>query len=64
MNKTKINKAIYSKSGKGNTTAKISIPNKWLELIGVFNEESKDNVIVEVDEENRQIILKPTESEK
>lgn len=64
MAKSKINKVTYSKSGKGNTTAKLSVPAKWLEEIGVYNEQNKNYIIVEVDEENRQIILKAIESEK
>lgn len=50
---TKINKVTLSKSGKGNTTAKISIPLQWLQDLGV----DENNKNIKLTKKRGQIII-------
>ena len=54
---TKINKVTLSKSGKGNTTAKISVPLQWLQDLGV--DESNKNI--KLTKKGKKIILEKAE---
>jgi hypothetical protein len=60
MNKKNIKtgKVMYSKSGKGNDTAKVSIASTWLEKIGINNIDGENKIIKEFDLENNRIILR------
>lgn len=50
---TKINKVTLSKSGKGNTTAKISVPLQWLQDLGV----DENNKNIKLTKKRGQIII-------
>lgn len=53
----KINKVTLSKSGKGNITAKISIPLQWLQDLGVNDEKREVKLVKKGD----KIIILPVE---
>ena len=57
---TKINKVTLSKSGKGNTTAKISVPLQWLQDLGI-SESDKD---VKLTKKGKKIILEKAPGEE
>lgn len=57
----KIGKVMYSKSGKGNDTAKVSVASTWLDQIGIHNIEGDDKILKELDLENNRIILRKPE---
>ena len=60
MNKKNIKtgKVMYSKSGNGNETAKVSIASTWLEQIGIKNIDGENKILKELDLENNRIILR------
>lgn len=51
----KINKVTLSKSGKGNITAKISIPLQWLQDLGVDDEKREVKLV----KDGEKIIILP-----
>lgn len=59
--KIKIGKVMYSKSGRGNDTAKISIANGWLEQLEIFDLDGEREIEKILDLENNRIILRKPE---
>ena len=51
-------RVIFSRDGRGATNTKITLPVKWVRDMGV-NPEQRE-VVLQYDEENKQIIIKKT----
>jgi Zn-dependent membrane protease YugP len=57
MNTIKTKKVMYNKSGTGHYSGRISLSKKWLDDMGIVNEDGRNIVSVEYDPKSKQIII-------
>lgn len=57
MQKEKIKKVSFNKSGTGGVTPKLTLPAKWLEDMGVTEEEREVKVKYKTGDKGKRIII-------